>query len=86
MDRSDHVQRDLAGHVLMHLLTHQIHHRGQAHAMLAGAGVGPPQLDDFFSAGDAPLRAADFAALGWTEETVWGPSTAPGDAPAADGV
>jgi uncharacterized damage-inducible protein DinB len=39
MDRGDHIQRDLARHVLMHLFTHQIHHRGQAHAMLAGTAV-----------------------------------------------
>ena len=86
VNRGDRVQVERRDRLLLHLFQHQIHHRGQAHAMLAGAGVGPPQLDDFFSAGDAPLRAADFAALGWTEETVWGPSTAPGDAPAADGV
>jgi uncharacterized damage-inducible protein DinB len=34
--------------VLAHLFQHQIHHRGQAHAMLAGTGVKPPQLDEFF--------------------------------------
>ncbi len=34
--------------LLAHLFQHQIHHRGQAHAMLSHAGVAPPQLDDFF--------------------------------------
>jgi uncharacterized damage-inducible protein DinB len=34
--------------VLAHLFQHQIHHRGQAHAMLAGTEVSPPQLDEFF--------------------------------------
>jgi uncharacterized damage-inducible protein DinB len=34
--------------VLAHLFQHQIHHRGQAHAMLAGTSVPPPQLDEFF--------------------------------------
>ena len=34
--------------VLAHLFQHQIHHRGQAHAMLAGTAVRPPQLDEFF--------------------------------------
>lgn len=34
--------------LLAHLLQHQIHHRGQAHAMLAGTSVKPPQLDEFF--------------------------------------
>jgi uncharacterized damage-inducible protein DinB len=27
----------------MHLFAHQIHHRGQAHAMLAGTPLPPPQ-------------------------------------------
>ncbi len=34
--------------LLLHLFQHQIHHRGQVHAMLAGTSVPPPQLDDFF--------------------------------------
>ena len=34
--------------LLAHLFQHQIHHRGQAHAMLAGTEVAPPQLDEFF--------------------------------------
>ncbi|GMV60546.1 MAG: hypothetical protein AMXMBFR72_36330 [Betaproteobacteria bacterium] len=67
MDRGDHVQRDLARHVLMHLLTHQIHHRGQAHAMLAGTPIKPPQLDEFVMPSDAKFRVADLAALGWSE-------------------
>jgi len=67
MIRSDHTQRDRARHVLMHLLTHQIHHRGQAHAMLAGTAVAPPQLDEFLMPSEAHLRAGDLAALGWTE-------------------
>jgi hypothetical protein len=49
-----------------------VHHRGQAHAMLSGTSVSPPQLDEFFSAGEAPLRAKEFAELGWTEERIWG--------------
>jgi uncharacterized damage-inducible protein DinB len=57
--------------LLLHLFQHQVHHRGQAHAMLAGTSVKPPQLDEFFAAGEAPLRAAEFAALGWSEATVW---------------
>lgn len=36
------------GDILPHLFQHQIHHRGQAHAMLAGTHVKPPQLDEFF--------------------------------------
>ena len=57
--------------LLMHLFQHDIHHRGQAHAMLSSTSVAPPQLDEFFPAEEAPLRAEEFAELGWTEETVW---------------
>ncbi|HEV7369056.1 DinB family protein [Arenibaculum sp.] len=54
-----------AGAVLMHLFVHQIHHRGQVHAMLSGTPVPPPQLDEFLLREDAARRAADLAALGW---------------------
>ena len=40
--------------------------------MLSGTSVRPPQLDEFFSAGEAPLRAVEFSELGWTEQKVWG--------------
>ena len=56
--------REAVHAVLSHLFVHQIHHRGQVHAMLAGTAVRPPQLDEFFLAQDAPLRAAELAALG----------------------
>jgi uncharacterized damage-inducible protein DinB len=69
--RTDRVQVDRTDRVLLHLFEHQIHHRGQAHAMLAGTSVKPPQLDEFFTADEAPLRADDFRALGWTESDVW---------------
>lgn len=42
--------------LLAHLFQHQIHHRGQAHAMLAGTEVAPPQLDEFFLDFDRPRR------------------------------
>ena len=51
--------------VLAHLFVHQIHHRGQVHAMLAGTSIDPPQLDEFFLAEDAPRRVAELAALGF---------------------
>ena len=66
------VQRDVAGHVLAHLYMHQTHHRGQAHAMLAGTAVKPPQLDEFLMPSDAPLREADMRALGWSEAAIYG--------------
>jgi uncharacterized damage-inducible protein DinB len=69
--RGARVQEEHADRLLLHLFQHQIHHRGQAHAMLSGTSVAPPQLDEFFSIGEAPLRAAEFARLGWTEATIW---------------
>jgi uncharacterized damage-inducible protein DinB len=55
-------------------LTHHLatHHRGQVHAMLAGASVKPLQLDEFFCADDVPLHADDFVQLGYTEQMIWG--------------
>lgn len=71
VNRDTRVQTERRDRLLMHLFQHQIHHRGQAHAMLAETAVKPPQLDEFFPADEAPLRAAEFSELGWTEETVW---------------
>lgn len=53
--------------ILEHLFQHQIHHRGQAHAMLAGTAVKPPQLDEFFLAGEEHLRRDELRALGLPE-------------------
>jgi uncharacterized damage-inducible protein DinB len=53
--------------VLEHLFQHQIHHRGQAHAMLAGTSIKPPQLDEFFLAGEEELRREELRALGLAE-------------------
>lgn len=71
VDRRSRIQRERLDRLLLHLFQHQIHHRGQAHAMLSGTGVAPPQLDEFFSVEDAPLRAREFQELGWSEKTVW---------------
>jgi uncharacterized damage-inducible protein DinB len=71
INRDTRVQTERRDRLLMHLFQHQIHHRGQAHAMLSETSVAPPQLDEFFAEGEAPLRAAEFAELGWTEDTVW---------------
>jgi uncharacterized damage-inducible protein DinB len=79
--RGTRIQRERMDRLLLHLFQHQVHHRGQAHAMLSSTSVAPPQLDEFFSIGEAPLRAAEFTELGWTEETVWEPQRASGDAP-----
>ena len=53
--------------VLCHLFTHQVHHRGQVHAMLSGTSAPPPQLDEFFLEQDAPVRAPDLRAMAMTE-------------------
>ncbi|NUT76805.1 damage-inducible protein DinB [Pseudomonas sp. C1C7] len=68
----DMPQNDSRLRLLSHLFEHQIHHRGQVHAMLSGTSVKPPQLDEFFCEGEAGLRAEDFAELGWTEALIWG--------------
>ena len=67
-------QRDTRQRLLAHLFEHQIHHRGQVHAMLSSTSLAPPQLDEFFAAGEAPLREQDFRELGWTEAEIWGPN------------
>lgn len=71
MDRGTYVQRDRAGHVLAHLFMHQTHHRGQAHSMLSGTGIKPPQLDEFLMPSDAEFRVRDMADLGWEEGEVY---------------
>lgn len=71
IQRADHVQREPLVRVLAHLFQHQIHHRGQAHAMLAGTPVEPPQLDEFFLAEEAPVRAEELAALGLREADIF---------------
>ena len=58
----DRIDRTLA-----HVFMHQIHHRGQVHAMLSGTRVVPPQLDEFLMESDDVFRGADLAAVGMTE-------------------
>lgn len=70
--RETGVEYEPTTRLLAHVFEHQIHHRGQAHAMLAGTAVKPPQLDEFFCANDAHLRARDLAELGYSEEAIWG--------------
>lgn len=70
--RSHGIQNEQMSRLLAHLFQHQIHHRGQAHAMLAGTAVEPPQLDEFFCADEAKLRERDFQELGFSEQEIWG--------------
>jgi len=71
--RETHVQTERTDRTLLHLFQHQIHHRGQIHAMLAGTAAAPPQLDEFFLAAamEQGLRRDDFEALGFEEQTIW---------------
>jgi uncharacterized damage-inducible protein DinB len=71
LPRRTGIERDSLHRILAHLFQHDIHHRGQVHAMLAGTSVDPPQLDEFYCANEAPLRAKDFAELGFSEEEIW---------------
>ncbi len=64
LPRRDRVQRESAADVLLHLVEHQIHHRGQVHAMLSGSTVRPPQLDEFFLQDDLPLRRDELVQIG----------------------
>lgn len=73
VNRDTRLQHERRDRLLMHLFQHQIHHRGQAHAMMSATSVRPPQLDEFFSVGEGPLRADEFRDLGWTEATIWEP-------------
>jgi len=70
--RTGRVQVETLADTLMHVFLHGQHHRGQAHAMLAGSSVRPPQLDEFFMADDAAARAADLAATGRDEAWIMG--------------
>jgi len=47
-ERSDGNCEETVAALILHLVQHQIHHRGQAHIQLQDAGASPPQLDDFY--------------------------------------
>src|SRR4051794_34885959 len=61
--REDGMISERIGDLLAHLFIHQIHHRGQAHAMLSGTSVKPPQLDEFFLDYDEKLRREEVTRL-----------------------
>lgn len=71
LPRRDGTHRDSVERILAHLFQHDIHHRGQVHAMLSGTGVKPPQLDEFYCANEAGLRAQEFRELGFSEKEIW---------------
>ncbi|MGZ3451975.1 MAG: DinB family protein [Polyangiales bacterium] len=61
LQRQSGPQVDLASDIVAHLFIHQIHHRGQVHAMLAGTDLAPPQLDEWFLANDRKLAEPELA-------------------------
>ena len=71
VQRRTGIEIEKATRLLAHLFQHQIHHRGQVHAMLAWTPVKPPQLDEFFCANEAPLRSVELSELGLSEERIW---------------
>lgn len=60
----DGVIPERIGDLLAHLFIHQIHHRGQVHAMLSGTSVRPPQLDEFMLDFDLKFRREELKRLG----------------------
>ena len=71
--RDTWTQTERIDRVLLHLFQHQIHHRGQVHAMLAETKVAPPQLDEFFLGHEREqaIRRQDFGELGFSEDAIW---------------
>ncbi|MCZ4279452.1 DinB family protein [Kiloniella laminariae] len=67
------LQHERIDRTLLHLFQHQIHHRGQVHAMLSETSVSPPQLDEFFleDKSEKAAREDDFWALGFSEKEIW---------------
>lgn len=62
--REDGMIPEKIGDILAHVFLHDIHHRGQVHAMLAGTSVAPPQLDEFLLDYDLKLRKDEVERLG----------------------
>ncbi|MBN9222811.1 MAG: damage-inducible protein DinB [Mesorhizobium sp.] len=61
--REDGMIPERIGDILAHVFLHDIHHRGQVHAMLSGTSVAPPQLDEFLLDYDAKFRKAEIQRL-----------------------
>ncbi|MER8649016.1 DinB family protein [Mesorhizobium sp. M0586] len=62
--REDGMIREKIGDILAHVFLHDIHHRGQVHAMLSGSSVAPPQLDEFLLDYDLKVRKEEVERLG----------------------
>ena len=74
MIRDSGVQEERFDRTFLHLIQHQVHHRGQVHALLSMTTVPPPQHDEFYMAWDvdADLRAPDLAEMGVRDKDIWG--------------
>ena len=74
MARDRGVQEERFDRTFLHLIQHQIHHRGQVHALLSMTPIPPPQLDEFYMAWDqdAQRRATDLADMGLSDADIWG--------------
>jgi uncharacterized damage-inducible protein DinB len=69
LDRAERgMKEETVASVLPHLFIHQIHHRGQAHAMLSGTTVKPPQLDEFFLFEDHAATLPELASIGLSRD------------------
>lgn len=62
--REDGMIPEKIGDILAHVFLHDIHHRGQVHAMLSGTSVAPPQLDEFLLDYDLKVRKEEVERLG----------------------
>ncbi|MER8744252.1 DinB family protein [Mesorhizobium sp. M1004] len=62
--REDGMIPEKIGDILGHVFLHDIHHRGQVHAMLSGSSVAPPQLDEFLLDYDLKVRKEEVERLG----------------------
>ena len=62
--REDGMIPERVGDILAHVFLHDIHHRGQVHAMLSGTSARPPQLDEFLLDCDLKLREKEVERLG----------------------
>ena len=62
--RQDGMIPEKIGDILAHVFLHDIHHRGQVHAMLSGSSVAPPQLDEFLLDYDLKVRKEEVTRLG----------------------
>ena len=62
--REDGMIPEKIGDILAHVFLHDIHHRGQVHAMLSGTSAPPPQLDEFLLDCDSKLRKDEVERLG----------------------